>query len=222
MQKNTLQNCNTGKLTRWVGSLNWLKQNKFMVPRKLHPLTDLKKLRQHFREDISGDDRRLRFGIALPDHSIEEYINKSIIGLGFKNQWFIVEDFGKIVGTCHANIYEGGKTAELGITVSQAYRNRGLGSQLFERGTTWSRSRGASDMYMYCLAENRAIQKIARNHNMIVHSEDYNEKTALAKLDKNVLTSYVEDRILEQIALYDMALNKYLSFFNYKIIDNKS
>lgn len=185
-----------------------------MIPRKLYPLTDLNKLVQHFKEDIVGDDRRLRFGIALPDHSIDDYLNKSIIGLGFKNQWFVAEEAGKIVGTCHANIYDGGKTAELGITVSESYRNRGLGSQLFERGTTWVRGRGAKDMYMYCLAENRAIQKIARNHNMLVHSEDYNEKTALAALDKNVLTSYVEDRILEQIALYDMALNKYLSFFN--------
>jgi RimJ/RimL family protein N-acetyltransferase len=193
-----------------------------MVPRKLFPLTDLKKLRHHFREDIIDDDRRLRFGVMLPDHSIDAYITKSVIGLGYRNQWFVVEDAGKIVGTCHANIYEGGKIAELGITVSARYRNRGLGSQLFERGTTWARSRGASDMYMYCLAENRAIQKIARNHNMMVHSEDYNERSALATLDKNVLTSYVEDRILEQIALYDMAVNNYLSFFNNIDIDNKS
>jgi len=193
-----------------------------MIPRKLFPLTDLKKLKQHFKRDIVGEDRRLRFGVMLPDESIESYLDRSVIGLGYRNQWFVVEHDNKIIGTCHANIYEGGKTAELGITVSSAHRNQGLGSQLFERGTTWTRSRGAADMYMHCLAENRAIQQIAKNHNMLVHSEDIGEKTALATLDKNILTSYVEDRILEQIALYDMALNKYMSFFNYTDIDNKS
>ena len=64
-----------------------------MIPRKINCVLDYKKLKQHFLEDVIGDDRRLRFGGAVSDEYVLDYIEKP-----FRNDmWFVVEDKEKII-----------------------------------------------------------------------------------------------------------------------------
>ena len=191
-----------------------------MIPRKLLNDIDKTNLVNHFINDIKGDDRRLRFGGIIDDETIKKYINKSFENFGFNDMWFIVdvqtpECFGrKVVATCHVNYDSSTQTAELGLTVSPDYRNQKIGQELFIRGITWARMKGAETIFMHCLSENMAIQHIARKGGMTVVTIDPAEKESSVTVKKNPVVAGFEDAVFEQIAVYDMVVRNQKWFFN--------
>ena len=168
------------------------------------------KLKEHFLNDISGNDRRLRFGGVVSDDYILEYIDHPKL----TDMWFVVEDKEKIVATCHVAYDKEQNVAELGLTVSADYRNQKLGQQLFDRGVTWARMMGAESIFMHCLTENHVIQQIARKAGMaVVTLYPSDESEASIKIDKSRFTAGFEDVVMENMALYDQAIRTQQWFF---------
>ena len=181
-----------------------------MIPRKINCALDYRKLRDHFLNDVVGDDRRLRFGGMVSDEYVLDYIDDP----RFTDMWFVVEDKEKIVATCHVAYDKHNNLAELGLTVSADYRNQKLGQQLFDRGVTWARMMGAESIFMHCLTENHIMQQIARKSGMTVvtfYSAD--ESEASIKVDKNRIAAGFEDVVMENMALYDQAIRNQQWFF---------
>ena len=181
-----------------------------MIPRKINSSSDYLKLKNHFLEDITGDDRRLRFGANVTNDYIIEYIDhpKNV------DMWFVVEDNFKIVATCHVAYNKKQNIAELGLTVSADYRNQKLGQQLFDRGVTWARMNGAENIFMHCLTENKVIQHIARKGGMTVVTYDMGEQEGTIKVNKNQIVAGFQDAIMENMALYDQTIRTQQWFFN--------
>ena len=190
-----------------------------MIPRKLNNFIDKDNLKLHFIKDLVGNDRRLRFGGSLSDEAIETYLKSSFVDFGINNMWFIVdvespETFGrKVVATCHINYDYKTNTAELGLTVSPDYRNQKIGQELYNRGVTWARMKGAETIFMHCLSENKTMQHIARKAGMTVITIDPTEKQSSIKVDKNQALAGFQDSVLEQMAVYDMLVRNQKWFF---------
>ena len=190
-----------------------------MIPRKLNNFIDKDNLKPHFIKDLVGNDRRLRFGGSLSDEAIETYLKSSFVDFGINNMWFIVdvespETFGrKVVATCHINYDYKTNTAELGLTVSPDYRNQKIGQELYNRGVTWARMKGAETIFMHCLSENKTMQHIARKAGMTVITIDPTEKQSSIKVDKNPMMAGFQDSVLEQMAVYDMLIRNQKWFF---------
>ena len=190
-----------------------------MIPRKLNNFIDKDNLKLHFIKDLVGNDRRLRFGGSLSDEAIETYLKSSFVDFGINNMWFIVdvespETFGrKVVATCHVNYDYKTNTAELGLTVSPDYRNQKIGQELYNRGVTWARMKGAETIFMHCLSENKTMQHIARKAGMTVITIDPTEKQSSIKVDKNQALAGFQDSVLEQMAVYDMLVRNQKWFF---------
>ena len=190
-----------------------------MIPRKLNNFIDKDNLKLHFIKDLVGNDRRLRFGGSLSDEAIETYLKSSFVDFGINNMWFIVdvespETFGrKVVATCHVNYDYRTNTAELGLTVSPDYRNQKIGQELYNRGVTWARMKGAETIFMHCLSENKTMQHIARKAGMTVITIDPTEKQSSIKVDKNQALAGFQDSVLEQMAVYDMLVRNQKWFF---------
>jgi len=190
-----------------------------MIPRKLNNFIDKDNLKLHFIKDLVGNDRRLRFGGSLSDEAIETYLKSSFVDFGINNMWFIVdiespETFGrKVVATCHVNYDYKTNTAELGLTVSPDYRNQKIGQELYNRGVTWARMKGAETIFMHCLSENKTMQHIARKAGMTVITLDPTEKQSSIKVDKNQVVAGFEDSVYEQMAVYDMLVRNQKWFF---------
>jgi RimJ/RimL family protein N-acetyltransferase len=127
--------------------------------------------------------------------------------------WFIVEDKERIVATCHVAYVKQDNIAELGLTVSPDYRNQKIGQELYFRGATWARMRGAETIFMHCLSENRAIQHIARKSGMTVVTYDMGEKEGNIKVSKNPSLARWEDTVWENMAVYDSVIRKQQWFF---------
>lgn len=190
-----------------------------MIPRKLNNFIDKENLKLHFAKDIQGTDRRLRFGGSLSDDAIETYLKSSFVDFGINNMWFIVdiespETFGrKVVATCHVNYDYKTNTAELGLTVSPDYRNQKIGQELYTRGVTWARMKGAETIFMHCLSENTTMQHIARKGGMTVVTIDPTEKESSLIVKKNPVVAGFEDAVFEQMAVYDMLVRNQNWFF---------
>ena len=190
-----------------------------MIPRKLNNLIDKDNLELHFLKDIRDNDRRLRFGGIINDDSIKNYIDDSFKAYGINNMWFIVdipsvETFGrKVVATCHVNYDKETNSAELGLTVSPDYRNQKIGQELYNRGVTWARMKGAEIIFMHCLSENQTVQHIARKNGMAVVTIDPSEKEATIKVKKNPKLAVWEDTVMENMAVYDSSIRNQKWFF---------
>ena len=190
-----------------------------MIPRKLNNFIDKENLNLHFLKDIVGEDRRLRFGGSLGDDAVEKYLKSSFDGFGINNMWFIVdvespETFGrKVIATCHVNYDSRTNTAELGLTVSSQYRNQKLGQELYNRGVTWARMKGAETIFMHCLSENKTMQHIARKNGMSVVTIDPAEKQSSIKVEKNQIAAGYQDSVYEQMAVFDMIVRNQNWFF---------
>ena len=175
-----------------------------MFPRKLMKESDKKKILKHFLK-LNTKDRYLRFGFHATDEIIEKYLDRAFDGYGIDNMWFISLDLDKVVGTVHVALLK--DRAELGFTVSEDYRGRGLGQDLFLRGATWAMLKGRKIIYTQCLSENDVMQHIAKKNGMTIVTIDAGEKEATLKATKGVMESYFQDAIFDNIALVDATIN---------------
>lgn len=73
-----------------------------MIPQKLSHFYEKPLVVDHL-QSMSQDDRRLRFGIALSDDSIQKYVDGQWDEPG---AWFGAFDGGKIVAVAHVAINE--------------------------------------------------------------------------------------------------------------------
>ena len=184
-----------------------------MIPRKFLYESDKGKLYDHFLVDIIDHDRYLRFGYNPTNENVTKYLDSAFEDFGKTNMWFIVEEGCNIVASCHVAFNRKSKTAELGLTVSPDYRNQKIGQELFIRGITWARMKGAETIFMHCLSENMPVQHIARKGGMTVVTIDPSEKESFITVKKNQVVAGFEDVIFEQMAVYDMIVRNQKWFF---------
>ena len=123
--------------------------------------TDRPSLRRHFTS-LGDNDRRLRFGARLSDEGLASYVE----GLDFdRDGLFAVQDEGlELLAVAH--VATAGKSAELGLSVVESARGRGLGTVLFRRAVTFLRNRGTPEVFVHCLSENAAMMHLARKSGM--------------------------------------------------------
>jgi RimJ/RimL family protein N-acetyltransferase len=181
-----------------------------MFPRKLVKESDKNRILKHFIK-LNKDDRYMRFGFHASDEAIETYLSGAYEAYGHQNMWFISVDDDNVVGTVHVNILNG--IAELGFTVSEEFRGRGLGQDLFMRGATWAMMKGAKTIYTQCLSQNETMQHIAKKNGMTVVTIDAGEKEATIKATKGIIESYFQDSAFDNIALVDATINKQQHIF---------
>lgn len=169
-----------------------------MIPRKLSIL-DKSRIIVHL-QSLEGEERRLRFGGAVSDDYIANYV-ETTCGQS-DSKWFGVDHIdGHIVAACHVAIIN--SDAELGCSVDADYRGQGLAQAMFDRAVTWLRTKGINHVFMHCLSENGAMKHIARKNDMTVVSE-FGESEAEVDLEPaNAFTPLV-DAYADRIAVYDM------------------
>lgn len=141
------------RLLDWVAMIDRLQE------------VDRESLRSHFLS-LDPDDRRLRFGMAVNDSHIVNYVN----GIDFSAAMvYGVRDRGDgWLGIGHLSLGDG--VAELGLSVLPAGRGNRLGAAIFRYAVAQASRHGASRLYMHCLTGNRAILSIAQSAGMEIGS----------------------------------------------------
>ena len=150
---------------------------------------------------LPAEDRRLRFGSALPPEMIAAYVGK--IDFNRDTLFAVHDDRIAIVGAAHVAIGE--DLAELGLSVSPGRRRQGVGSALFERAAEHARNRFLRKLYMHCLNENVPIMHIARKFGMDIVTS-LGDADAHLELPAASPASIAREFVADRIALYDYAL----------------
>jgi GNAT superfamily N-acetyltransferase len=159
-------------------------------------------LERHFLA-LGANDRRLRFGVPLNDFAIRGYVAR----IDFERDalFGVCGDDLQLVGAAHLGRARG--HAELGISVLEGHRNRGLGGALLARAHLRARNWGVRALFMHCLTENGAMMSLARKQGMAILSERDETDAWLALPPADAATHFGE--VFEQrAALFDYALRQ--------------
>ena len=153
---------------------------------------------------LEEDDRRLRFGVAISDDVVREYVAR--LDFAHDGLFAVQDDRERALAVVHVAF--GDDTAELGLSVLPGLRGKGIGSALFARAAAHLRNRGISQVFVHCLTENGAMMRLARKHAMAV-TRDGGESRAfleLAPLDTGTLLhEWLHDQ--QSIALHGLRRN---------------
>lgn len=126
--------------------------------RRLWPV-ERRLLAAHLRR-LNGQDRLLRFHGHLSDQAVDGYVN----GI----DWFgsvVIAFFagGEVRAAAHLTWRNGllPRNGEIGLSVEQPFRRRGIGTALLRRAMTAARNRFVSDVSLLCMPENAAMRRVA-------------------------------------------------------------
>jgi GNAT superfamily N-acetyltransferase len=159
-------------------------------------------LEMHFVALHTGD-RRLRFGIPLGDSALRVYVQ----GIDFARDavFGVMDDDLRLLGAAH--LARGDGHAELGVSVLEGYRSRGIGGALLARARTHARNWGVRALFMHCLTENAAMMHLARKQGMDIVAEA-GEADAWLNLPPADASSYLGAVFEQRVALFDYALKR--------------
>jgi RimJ/RimL family protein N-acetyltransferase len=129
------------------------------VFRKLWP-QDADALAAHLLR-LEPEQRAFRFGHMVADEWIVRYCaNTDWVRSVTLGCWVAGDLRGVMELKTVGRVWQG--HAEVALSVERAFEGRGIGTELFHRGSLIARNRGISRIYMLCLPENHRVQKIAR------------------------------------------------------------
>ena len=170
------------------------------------------RLNLKYRGDIAGhllqlplEDRRLRFGHAIPDDAVRAYVE----GIDFaRDSVFGIHGPAlDLVGVAHLALDPGKKIAELGVSVDPSLRTKGYGFALLQRSVLHAANLGYRVLFMYCLAENATMMHLAQKAGLTLVIER-GEADARLKLDRLKHGGALREAMADQFALVDNMLKQ--------------
>lgn len=166
---------------------------------------------------LAPSDRYLRFGYQITDEQIHRYVasqfrTRSIVLAHFDSSLNVVAAMEVVFSSSKYHVTN--EMAEIGLSVEEGYRGKGLGSTLFRRSLVLARNRGVKTMVSHCLAENRFMMRIAKTQGMTVVCEgsDATGTMDVGSLDMN---SIMQEYLGEGMGMWDYHAVKAPLQFNY-------
>jgi GNAT superfamily N-acetyltransferase len=166
---------------------------------------DRSKMERHLLA-LEAEDRRLRFGIAIPDGAVREYVER----IDFERDavFGVFDDDLGLLGAGHLARAKG--FAELGVSVLSGQRGKGIGGALLARAHLHARNWGVPALFMHCLTENGAMLHLARRQGMEI-GVAAGEADAWLKLPPADAGTHFGEVFAQRVALFDYALKAQLS-----------
>lgn len=176
------------------------------------PAVAVQRLNPRHREDIArhllqlpAEDRRLRFGRAIRDDGIREYVAR--IDFERDRVFGIEGDALELVAFAHLALDPAGGTAELGLSVDPGCRGKGHGYALLQRALLHAANIGCRVLFMHCLAENAIMLHLARKAGLLLVLQG-GEADGRLRLDRRRHGSALHEALADQFALVDNLLKQ--------------
>ena len=150
---------------------------------------------------LKPEDRRLRFGTPLGDYSVREYVRR--IDFEHDALFGVFDEELRLLGVAHVARAHG--HAELGVSVLEGHRNRGIGAALLARAHLRARNWRVGSLFMHCLMENAAMMRLALRQGMDIVTEA-GEADAWLRLRPPDAASHFGEVFEQRAALFDYAL----------------
>jgi len=152
-------------------------------------------------QQLPDNDRRLRFGRAIRDDAIREYVD----GIDFDRDrvFGILGPALELAGVAHLALEPADKSAELGLSVDATLRVKGYGYALLQRAVLHAANLGYRTLFMHCLAENAIMMRLARKAGLLVVIEG-GEADGHMKIDRLTHGGAFREAVADQMALADI------------------
>jgi len=154
---------------------------------------------------LPAEDRRLRFGHAMRDDSVRDYVEH--IDFARDRVFGVLGDQLELVGVAHLALDPAGGTAELGLSVDPRRRGHGHGYSLLKRALLHAANIGCRVLFMHCLAENAIMMHLARKAGLLLVLEG-GEADGRLRLDRRKHGSALLEAVADQVALIDNLLKQ--------------
>lgn len=111
--------------------------------------------------DLSEDDKVYRFSQNSSNETLDQYTESINFHRDVVTGLF---DGKRLIGLCHIAVYEerGCAVGEMGITVVENARKKGIAARMIEAGFDRAREIGVSTVIMFYLSANRPIANLAK------------------------------------------------------------
>lgn len=176
------------------------------------PAVAVQRLNPRHRDDIArhllqlpADDRRLRFGRAIRDTAVREYVED--IDFERDRVFGVLGPALDLVGVAHLALDPDSKVAELGISVAPSRRVKGYGYALLRRALLHAANGGYRVLFMYCLAENRIMMHLAQKAGLTVVISG-GEADGRLKLERQRHGGALYEALADQMALVDIVFKQ--------------
>ena len=110
---------------------------------------------------LDGDSRHNRFGGAVSDEFIENYVTTTF-GLNSVLHGFFVDGVLRGAAELRPLGPAFAREAEIAFSIESEWQSHGIGSALLDRTLLAARNRAIKTLHMACLANNRRMQDLAR------------------------------------------------------------
>eukprot|EP01037_Dinobryon_pediforme_P002340 gene2340-2379_t len=124
---------------------------------------DLPLFREHLIR-LDTESRHARFGMAVSDEFLKDYAEHCFAINGITFGYFVdgmIRGAGEFRPMFEIYEIKANRTAEAAFSVEKDWRRKGVGTELLARIIHSARNRQADELFMSCLASNRAMQKLA-------------------------------------------------------------
>ena len=169
------------------------------------------KYRAHLKT-LDETSRLLRFGYQISDEGIDavcDSVEKDVV----HHILFCIENQQlDIIAVGHVATRNG---MELAFSVHKDYQGQGLGNRLMSRCIRYCRTHGILKGCMVCLSSNAAIKHLCLKNGIHIHSE-HGETLADIELDSPNVSTFVEEQVSTNLAIFDYALKRSLLSWSFK------
>ena len=124
---------------------------------------DLPLFRDHLLR-LDQESRHARFGMAVSDQFLQDYAEHCFAMNGITFGYFVdgvIRGAGEFRPLFEMYELSAQRTAEAAFSVEKDWRRKGVGTELLVRIIHTARNRQAKELFMSCLASNRAMQNLA-------------------------------------------------------------
>lgn len=152
---------------------------------------------------LDSNDRYLRFFAVVNDSMLENYVQSGIDME--KDKAYAIFVRGEIVAFAHMIVSSGSNQAEIGISVDKEFRKRGYAGKLLNRMIVYCQANDVNTLFMSCLRQNQAMQKMAKGAGLNVIM-DHDEAIAELNIKTNPLQkvlSIQSEFAYKQISIMD-------------------
>lgn len=167
--------------------------------------------------NLDSESRILRFGNFKSDASITEYVNR----LTFLDDLIIGvfdEENLNCISAAHISIKN--EIGEIGISVDNSYRKKGIGKSLFNISIDVCRDLHCKKITTYCLKENSWTMNICKKLNMKLEYDGTDVFAYLNINKKPTMNSWIKQYFENQ--KYMLYYSKYLYNNFLKLLTNNS
>lgn len=133
-----------------------------MFVRKILP-SEIASYGSHLKR-LSAHDRHMRFGTELSNTAIDTYVNK--IDLSRDVIKVVHDDNLNVIAAVHISRLLTEDIAEIGLSVENDHRGKGIGRALFKSAVQHMQSIGIKKAYTMCLRNNSPMMHIAAHEGM--------------------------------------------------------